>query len=182
MVIQEVESTDSGTSVTDHFRVEDEARAWDAFYTNNEKSDEPFSGFGTKATVSMIRTCLRRLWSPPLIDKHDIILEVGHGKHPLLWDLQRAFGAFRHYTGIEFSRGSVHEAIKLRERLTGKDPLASTGDNVEFLCATNVKYFNSDGSCNAEVVFPSEESRPWLRAGAVTLLFAKSTLDYITCR
>ncbi|ORM41491.1 uncharacterized protein BXIN_2468 [Babesia sp. Xinjiang] len=164
------------------FSVESEARAWDAFYTDGRDSDAPFSGFDTRVTVKMLRTCLRKIRSLPLIDSNDVLLEVGHGKHPLIWDLKRSFGKFKFYTGIEFSGDSIFEAIKLRKRTTVRERAAELGDNVEFLRATSIDYFNADGSCSAEVILPSNANAPRLFAGSVTLVLAKSTLDYVTCR
>ncbi|KAK1442529.1 hypothetical protein BgAZ_300470 [Babesia gibsoni] len=177
-----VASADCDIQGSDRFSIEDEARAWDAFYKSGKNSDDPFSGFDTKATVSIIRYCLRKVWRSPLIDSNDVILEVGHGKHPLLWDFKRTFLNFRYYIGVEFSKDSIHEAIKLRQRLSEQNKAPPIWDNVEFLSATDVNYFEPDGSCNAEVVLPPENTKPWVRAGYVTLLLAKSTLDYITCR
>lgn len=180
--LAEVNVSDSDLPGTDHFSIEDEARAWDAFYSADIMSDEPFSGFNAKDTVTMVRQCLRKVWQPPLIGDQDVILEVGHGKHPLLWDLKKSFKKFGYYIGIEFSRDSIHEAMKLRQRQSEKGTLPPIWDNVEFLSATNVNYFNPDGSCNATVVIPEEKETPCLSAGSVNLILAKSTLDYITCR
>ncbi|GIX65290.1 uncharacterized protein BcabD6B2_47250 [Babesia caballi] len=181
-VIQQTPSTETTPERADTFRVEDEARAWDAFYTDSDKSDAPFSGFDTKVTVVMLRSCLQKIRMHPLVDGCDVILEVGHGKHPLIWDLESVFGHFGSYSGIEFSGDSVLEALKLRKRTHGGELEPPFRENVEFLRATSVNYFNPDGSCSAEVVMPPDVTAPRLVAGSVTLVVAKSTLDYITCR
>ncbi|GBE61865.1 hypothetical protein, conserved [Babesia ovata] len=180
--VEQVEYYEDGVSEPELFRVEDEARAWDMFYKDGRQSDEPFSGVNAKDAVSMIHTAIRRIRSQPLVDNRDVIMEVGHGKHPLIWDLQRTFKNFGSYTGIEFSGDSILEAIKLRQRNFGSPDASDFADNIEFLRATSVNYFNPDGSCNAEVIIPSDRNTPTLTAGTVTLVLAKSTLDYLTCR
>ncbi|CDR94925.1 hypothetical protein, conserved [Babesia bigemina] len=182
VIVEPVEYDDDDGSDLDSFRVEDEAKAWDMFYSDRRQSDEPFSGVNAKEAVSMIYSAIRRIRSPPLVDSRDFIMEVGHGKHPLIWDLQRAFKNFGSYTGVEFSGDSILEAINLRARTHESEEASDLADNVEFLRATSINYFNSDGSCNAEVIIPADRYTPRLTAGSVTLVLAKSTLDYITCR
>ncbi|EDO06058.1 hypothetical protein BBOV_II000980 [Babesia bovis T2Bo] len=161
--------------------IDDETRAWDAFYAGGRDSDVPFSGFDTAVTVKIIRSALKRIRPGAPIDREDVLLEVGHGKHPLIWDIQRIIGNCGFYTGIEFSSNSIIEAIKLRKRISATDD-GKLGDNVEFLHANSVEYFNPDGSCAASVILPSGSQKPKLSPGTVSLVIAKSTLDYVTCR
>ncbi|AFZ81393.1 hypothetical protein BEWA_008030 [Theileria equi strain WA] len=162
--------------------VENETKAWNSFYTNEKISDIPFSGFGTAETVKVIALSLRRLRkNSELMSNDDTILEVGHGKHPLIWDLRKRF-RFRYYFGIEFSDTAIFEAIKLKSKLFWSDKDNYIGKNAEFLSTSSLKYFNPDGSTTATVVVPENLQKSTLCAGSISIILGKSFLDYISCR
>ncbi|KAK2198432.1 hypothetical protein BdWA1_001447 [Babesia duncani] len=154
------------------FDAESESLAWDNFYTNGKNSDVPFSGFDMHATVSIIEAALKTVRGKPL-NQRDVIIEIGHGKHPLIYALPNV----KYYFGIEFSAAAVFESIKLHKN----SPSYDFGPNVEFLLAKEMNYFTQDSVLNLDLILP-QRGNTRLKSACANILVAKSTLDYITCR
>ncbi|UKJ89738.2 hypothetical protein MACJ_002992 [Theileria orientalis] len=164
-------------------KIEDEKFTWDFFYSKDKHSDHPFSGFDTVETVNIIILALsklRRKRKNGYALPSEMILEVGHGKFPLIWDLKRYFTDF-FYFGIEFSTIAFQEAVKHRfnNRYAVEEAFES---NVEFLSAKSLCYFNEDGSNNFDVLFPKGVRHSKLEENVITLALGKCFLDYLSCR
>ncbi|BAM42051.1 conserved hypothetical protein [Theileria orientalis strain Shintoku] len=164
-------------------KIEDEKFTWDFFYSKDKDSDYPFSGFDTVETVKIIILALSKLrrkrkngYSLPF----EKILEIGHGKFPLIWDLKTYFTDF-FYFGVEFSTIAFEEAVKHRFNNTYTVEQAFES-NVEFLSTKSLHYFNTDGSNNLDILFPKGVHHSKLEENVITLALGKCFLDYLSCR
>ncbi|UKK02732.2 hypothetical protein MACK_002829 [Theileria orientalis] len=164
-------------------KIEDEKFTWDFFYSKDKDSDYPFSGFDTVETVKIIVLALsklRRKKKNGYALPSEKILEIGHGKFPLIWDLKNYFTDF-FYFGIEFSTLAFEEAVKHRFNNTYTVEQAFES-NVEFLSTKSLHYFNRDGSNNFDILFPKGMYHSKLEEGVITLAVGKCFLDYLSCR
>uniref|UniRef100_A0A3B0NDK2 Uncharacterized protein n=1 Tax=Theileria annulata TaxID=5874 RepID=A0A3B0NDK2_THEAN len=176
------ESTNNLANST-HINVEDEIKTWDFFYTYDRASDYPFSGFNTTETVRIITQALSKLRprrKTCLVSDSDVVLEVGHGKFPLIWDLRNYFGQFL-YFGIEFSVIAFEQAV-VHKFNNMCSPSEAYDKDVEFLSMNSLNYFNSDGTSNLNLIFPNDTESTRLKAGIVNIALGKSFLDYLSCR
>lgn len=115
-----------------------------------------------------------------LISDTDSVLEVGHGKFPLIWDLRDQFGDFL-YFGIEFSGIAFEQAVTHKFN-NSCSPSEAFGKNVEFLSMNSLHYFDSDGKSTLNLIFPTNGEHTRLKAGVVNICLGKSFLDYLSCR
>lgn len=179
--------TDVNKMACDFFP-QDEERCWDEFYTQSVDKAKPFTGITTETSVQIITQLLKGnvrkikkdadFYSP--ISENDTIMEIGHGTHPLAVEMQNQWGTVGRYIGIEFSGAASAEALKckkLKELLMNR--------KVEFIKILSMNYYEND-SLNGLVaesnISEKNTKTDFIKMYSFKYIFAKSTLDYITCR
>lgn len=171
------------------FFPEHEEKCWDEFYTRSVDKAKPFTGITTETAVHIITQLLKsnikkikvdgeESYSP--ISENDTIMEIGHGTHPLAVEMYKQWGTVGRYIGIEFSGAASTEALncmKLKKLLIER--------KIEFIKILNMNYYEN-GSLNGIVVesniSPKNTKTDFIKMYSFKYIFAKSTLDYITCR
>ncbi|EUD67690.1 hypothetical protein C922_01876 [Plasmodium inui San Antonio 1] len=171
------------------FEPEEEEKCWDDYYTQGNDKVRPFTGITTELAVDMITELLKSKIRKIVIDEkeyfspiseNDTIMEVGHGNHPLAVQMHEKWGTTGRYIGVEFSGLASQEALKCEKLkklfLTRK---------VEFVKVLSMKYFKDDylnGLVVQSNISPCNEKADFVKMNTFKYIFAKSTLDYITCR
>ncbi|SBS85941.1 conserved Plasmodium protein, unknown function [Plasmodium ovale curtisi] len=171
------------------FEPEEEERCWDDYYTQSVDKTRPFTGITTELAVSMISDLLKQrikkikiddkeFFSP--ISENDTIMEIGHGNHPLAVQMYEKWGTVGRYMGVEFSGLASREALKC-EKLKS----LFLKRKVEFVKVLSMKYYKEDsldGVVTQSNISPRNTKTDFIKLYTFKYIFAKSTLDYITCR
>ncbi|EUR65949.1 hypothetical protein PFBG_04689 [Plasmodium falciparum 7G8] len=182
-------NNDDNSSIHCDFIPEEEEKCWDEFYTQSIDKTRPFTGITTELAVDIITEMLRskikkikiknkEFFSP--ISENDTIMEIGHGNHPLAVQMFEKWGTVGRYVGIEFSGEASKEALKC-EKLKNLYLMRK----VEFIKILSMKYYK-DNYLNGVVaesnISPVNTKTDFIELYTFKYIFAKSTLDYITCR
>ncbi|CRH01700.1 conserved Plasmodium protein, unknown function [Plasmodium relictum] len=171
------------------FEPEEEEKCWDEFYTQSADKIKPFTGITTEVAVNVITELLKskikkikiddkEFFSP--ITENDTIMEIGHGNHPLAVQMFEKWGTVGRYVGVEFSGEASKEALKCKKL---KNLLLKR--KVEFIKVLSMNYYKEDflnGVVVESNISPSNTKTNFIKLYAFKYIFAKSTLDYITCR
>lgn len=183
----------SGISKTESihcdFEPEEEEKCWDDYYTQGNDKVRPFTGITTELAVDMITELLKPKIRKMVIDEkeyfspiteNDTIMEVGHGNHPLAVQMHEKWGTVGRYIGVEFSGLASKEALKCE-----KLKKLFLKRKVEFVKILSMKYFKEDylnGLVVQSNISPPNTKADFVKMNSFKYIFAKSTLDYITCR
>ncbi|ANQ10296.1 Uncharacterized protein PCOAH_00041980 [Plasmodium coatneyi] len=171
------------------FEPEEEEKCWDDYYTQGNDKVRPFTGITTELAVDMITELLKGKIRKIVIDEkeyfspiteNDTIMEVGHGNHPLAVQMHEKWGTVGRYIGVEFSGLASREALKC-EKLKN----LFLRRKVEFVKILSMKYFKGDylnGLVVQSNISPCNTKADFVKMNSFKYIFAKSTLDYITCR
>ncbi|GAW82182.1 hypothetical protein, conserved [Plasmodium gonderi] len=171
------------------FEPEEEEKCWDDYYTQGIDKVRPFTGITTEFAVDMITELLKSKIKKIVIDEkeyfspiteNDTIMEIGHGNHPLAVQMYEKWGTVGRYIGVEFSGLASREALKC-EKLKN----LFLKRKVEFIKVLSMKYFKDDslnGIVTESNISQSNTKTNFIKSNSFKYIFAKSTLDYITCR
>ncbi|CRG95097.1 conserved Plasmodium protein, unknown function [Plasmodium gallinaceum] len=171
------------------FKPEEEEKCWDEFYTQSVDKIKPFTGITTELAVSVITELLKSKIKKIKIDnkeflspisENDTIMEIGHGNHPLAVQMFEKWGTVGRYIGVEFSGEASREALKCKKL---KNLLLKR--KVEFIKVLSMNYYKEDflnGIVIESNISPANTQTNFIKLYTFKYIFAKSTLDYITCR
>ncbi|KJP86872.1 hypothetical protein AK88_03483 [Plasmodium fragile] len=171
------------------FEPEEEEKCWDDYYTQGNDKIKPFTGISTELAVDMITELLRSKVRKIVVDEkeyfspiteHDTVMEIGHGNHPLAVQMFEKWGTVGRYMGVEFSGLASREALKCE-----KLKKLFLKRKVEFVKILSMKYFKEDylnGLVVQSNISPCNTKTDFVKMNSFKYIFAKSTLDYITCR
>ncbi|VWU50365.1 conserved protein, unknown function [Hepatocystis sp. ex Piliocolobus tephrosceles] len=184
------EETETKTNIIEcDFEPEKEEKCWDDYYTQSNDKIKPFTGISTELAVDVITDLLKpqirkikinnkEFLSP--ISENDTIMEIGHGNHPLAVHMFEKWGTVGRYIGVEFSGLASTEALKC-EKLKN----LYLKRKVEFIKIFSMKYYKDNflnGIITESNISPKNTKTDFIKLNTFKYIFAKSTLDYITCR
>lgn len=154
------------------FELNVESEQWNKYYSDRNLSSTPFYGLSTRGSAVSLFKILNQPKFQLLVD--DIIVEVGHGKHPMVDEIRKIFKINNIFIGIEFSPMAIKEAIANRTIKDLKD--------TQFVMPSNINYYSINGDFDGHVVHSTIGNECLLKKCCAKLIVGRCVLDYITSR